>query len=469
MSQSPETYSEPLPPGDERVNVDVSPRGSLEMLSQLEVDSLRRLGHGSAHELFRRCALAVLNSGTTQDDAAAIFDRYDDFEVEVLQRTRGVKLRIRNAPAGAFVDGRMIEGIKEHLFAVLRDVVYIATEISDGKVFDLDSNAGITNAVFHVLRNAGVLTLTGNANLVVCWGGHSISRHEYDYSKQVGYVLGLRGLDICTGCGPGAMKGPMKGAAVGHAKQRNAQGRFVGVSEPGIIAAEPPNPMVNRLVILPDIEKRLEAFVRIAHAVVIFPGGVGTVEEILYLLGLLLHPDNADQRLPVILTGPAGSESWFESVDRLLVTALGEEVRELYEIHIDDPWAVAKRVAQGVKAVRQVRLQRGDAFYFNWLIDVPYAYQQPFEPSHESMAALRLTADAPKDQLVADLRRAFSGIVAGNVKDSGIRQVRERGPWELRADPALLAPLDTLLEHFVKDGRMKLNGRDYEPCYRLLR
>ncbi|TVS16504.1 MAG: LOG family protein [Gammaproteobacteria bacterium] len=469
MTQTPETYSEPLPPGDERVSVDVSPRGSLEMLSQLEVGSLRRLGHGSAHELFRRCALAVLNSGTTQDDAAAIFDRYHDFEVEVLQRTRGVKLRIRNAPAGAFVDGRMIEGIKEHLFAVLRDVVYIATEISDGTVFDLDNSAGITNAVFHVLRNAGVLTLTGNANLVVCWGGHSISRGEYDYSKQVGYVLGLRGLDICTGCGPGAMKGPMKGAAVGHAKQRNRRGRYVGVSEPGIIAAEPPNPMVNRLAILPDIEKRLEGFVRLAHAVVIFPGGVGTVEEILYLLGLLLHPENADQQLPVILTGPAGSEDWFEAVDELLVTALGEEVRGLYEIHVDDPWAVSKAVARGVKKVRKARVRDGDAFYFNWLLHVPYAYQQPFHPTHEHMAALRLTADAPRHELVADLRRAFSGIVAGNVKEQGIRHVRQHGPWELHADPALLAPLDRLLESFVSKGRMKLNGRDYVPCYRLIR
>ena len=39
-----------------------------------------------------------------------------------------------------------------------------------------------------------------------------ISRTEYDYSKDVGYELGLRAMDICTGCGPGAMKGPMKGA-----------------------------------------------------------------------------------------------------------------------------------------------------------------------------------------------------------------------------------------------------------------
>ena len=80
----------------------------------------------------------------------------------------------------------------------------------------------------------------------------------------------------------------MKGATIGHAKQRIEHGRYIGVTEPGIIAAEPPNPIVNQLVILPDIEKRLEAFVRLAHGIVVFPGGAGTAEEILYLAGMLL-------------------------------------------------------------------------------------------------------------------------------------------------------------------------------------
>ena len=73
----------------------------------------------------------------------------------------------------------------------------------------------ITEAIFHILRNASVLKPRIDPNVVVCWGGHSISREEYDYTKRVGYELGLRGLDICTGCGPGAMKGPMKGATIG--------------------------------------------------------------------------------------------------------------------------------------------------------------------------------------------------------------------------------------------------------------
>jgi predicted Rossmann-fold nucleotide-binding protein len=67
------------------------------------------------------------------------------------------------------------------------------------------------------------------------------------------------------------MKGPMKGATIGHAKQRLHNGRYLGITEPGIIAAESPNPIVNDLVIMPDIEKRLEAFVRAGHGIVVFP------------------------------------------------------------------------------------------------------------------------------------------------------------------------------------------------------
>ena len=99
--------------------------------------------------------------------------------------------------------------------------------------FDLEDTHGITHAVFDILRNARMLKPNVEPNLAVCWGGHSIGRDEYLYTKQVGYELGLRGLDICTGCGPGAMKGPMKGATIGHAKQRIHNGRYVGLTEPG--------------------------------------------------------------------------------------------------------------------------------------------------------------------------------------------------------------------------------------------
>ncbi len=286
------------------VDARIGPRGSLENLSQAEIEKLLDSRAGGLYQLFRKCALAVMNSGSESDNAKEIFDRYKDFEVELVRQAWGVKLEMKNAPGQAFVDGEMIRGIKEHVFAVLRDVIFISNEIIESGRFDLNNPAAITNAVFHILRNARMLDFKSKPNLVVCWGGHSINTEEYQYTKKVGYELGLRGLDVCTGCGPGAMKGPMKGATIGHAKQRIVGGRYIGLTEPGIIAAEPPNPIVNQLVIMPDIEKRLEAFVRLSHGIVVFPGGVGTAEEILYLLGILLEPANAAQPLKVVLTGP---------------------------------------------------------------------------------------------------------------------------------------------------------------------
>ena len=288
----------------EVVDARISPEGHMEILSKAEVLKLLDTSQGGLYTLFRNCSLAVLNSGSQLDDGKELLERYQSFDIRVVQNERGIKLEIIGAPAHAFVDGKLIKGISEHLFAVLRDVIYVNDEINSNRKFDLESSAGITNAVFHILRNAKILRPMTNPNLVVCWGGHSISRAEYDYTKVVGYHLGLRGLDICTGCGPGAMKGPMKGAAVGHAKQRISDGQYLGITEPGIIAAESPNPIVNDLVIMPDIEKRLEAFVRTGHGVVVFPGGAGTAEEILYMLGILLHPDNKGVPFPLILTGP---------------------------------------------------------------------------------------------------------------------------------------------------------------------
>ena len=452
----------------EYVDARVGPRGSLENLSQGEIEKLLDAGQGGVYPLFRRCALAVLNSGAPTDNAKEVFDRYKDFQIQIVRNPWGVKLEMQNAPAAAFVDGQMIRGIKEHLFAVLRDVVYIANEIIDSGRFDLTDSASITNAVFHVLRNARLLDYKARPNLIVCWGGHSINSLEYQYSKNVGYQLGLRALDVCTGCGPGAMKGPMKGAAVGHAKQRIEHGRYIGITEPGIIAAEPPNPIVTQLAIMPDIEKRLEAFVRMAHGIVVFPGGAGTAEEILYLTGLLLDPANRAQPFPIVLTGPKDSAAYFEHILRFVSDTLGEEAVRRLQVVIDDPPEVARRMVRGLDQVREFRRKAADSYNFNWLLSIRREFQLPFEVTHASMRALNLSRAQPVHELAATLRRAFSGIVTGNVKEAGIQAIEALGPYELSGDPALMRALDELLAAFVAQQRMRLPGSVYRPVYRLV-
>lgn len=453
----------------EVIDAVISPKGKLEMLSQFEVERILSSSEGDLAQTFRNCSLAVLNCGSPLDDGVELLERYPDFEIEVIKRQRGIILSLKNAPAIAFVDSKLITGISEHLFAVLRDVLYVNNKIVNSPRFNLGQSVDITNAVFHILRNAHILIPEREPNMVVCWGGHSISRDEYDYTKTVGYELGLRDLDICTGCGPGAMKGPMKGATIGHAKQRSGIGRYLGITEPGIIAAESPNPIVNDLVIMPDIEKRLEAFVRTGHGIIVFPGGAGTAEEILYVLGILLHPKNVSIPFPLIFTGPKSAEDYFKQINQFIVDTLGLDAQQRYRIIIDDPERVARDMKEGMHQVRKFREQLDDAFYYNWTLTIDEEFQKPFVPTHENMRDLELSKDQPVHLLAANLRRAFSGVVSGNVKEEGIHAIEKHGLFELKGDKEIMEPMDALLTAFVEQQRMKLPGSDYVPCYKIIK
>lgn len=448
-------------------SVTVAPLNSLNLLSEAEVESFTN-SDTELFLLFRHCALAILNTDSEKDDAQEVLDDFADFDIRLLPQPRGLKLELLQAPSRSFVDGKMIRGIQEHLFSALRDIVYTDFKIT-AKQKSLPTSSDITNTVFRILRNANVVRPGLETNMVVCWGGHSIPRVEYDYAKQVGYELGLRGLNIVTGCGIGAMKAPMKGAAVGHAKQQVKDGRYVGITEPGIIASESPNAIVNELLIMPDIEKRLEAFVRLAHTIIVFPGGVGTVEEILYLLGVLMHPDNSGQ-LPLVLAGPQECTEYFAELESFLESCLGPEVRNYYHLILGSPEEVGRHVRAATEQVHAQRTEQRQAYYFNWALHIQPNLQEPFVPTHEAMFKLQLDSGQPKHELASELRRAFSGIVAGNVKPYGIQQVREHGPYRLNGDARYMDNMDRLLRMMVREQRMKLGEHedDYQPCYQLV-
>jgi hypothetical protein len=440
------------------------PIKSLNLLSYREIEGLMS-SEGSVRNLFRECALAVLNSGDAEDDVNKLLASHEDFSIEVERESRGPKIHVNNAPASAFVDGRMIRGIQDHLFSVLRDIVYVNHTLSIDGVYDLNSRRGVTDVVFDILRNATIVRSDLKADLVVCWGGHSISRAEYDFTKVVGYQLGLRGLNIATGCGPGAMKGPMKGAAIGHSKQQIEKRRYVGITEPGIIAAEAPNPIVNELVILPDIEKRLEAFVRVAHSIVVFPGGAGTAEEVLYLLSILLHERNQHIPFSLIMVARKENENYFVALDSFIRATLGDAASRFYKIVIGDAAEAGRMARADIDKIRKYRRQNDESYGFNWELYIDSDLQNPFEPTHANMAALKLHKDLPPHELAGQIRKAFSGIVAGNVKATGLAAVRANGPFKLQGDPEIMGQLETLLGQFIAQKRMKIDVDNYEPCW----
>ena len=83
----------------EVIDAIISPHRQLETLSQLEVSRILKTSKGELSHIFRNCSLAVLNCGSALDDGNELLDRYPDFSIKVLQKQRGIKLSLKNAPA----------------------------------------------------------------------------------------------------------------------------------------------------------------------------------------------------------------------------------------------------------------------------------------------------------------------------------------------------------------------------------
>jgi hypothetical protein len=205
----------------------------------------------------------------------------------------------------------------------------------------------------------------------------------------------------------------------------------------------------------------------LCDGIIVFPGGVGTAEEILYLLGVLTHPDNADQPLPMIMTGPRSAEPYFRQIDEFVGHTLGDHARQRYQIIIDDPTAVARTMSGGLEAVHDYRRQHGDAYYFNWRLRIDRHFQEPFTATHESMRSLDIDEALDTHDLAVNLRRVFSGIVSGNVREDTAQMIERDGPFEINASGRIMSLLDDLLSAFVSQGRMKIASADYVPCYRI--
>jgi hypothetical protein len=135
---------------------------------------------------------------------------------------------------------------------------------------------------------------------------------------------------------------------------------------------------------------------------------------------------------------------------------------------VGDPAEAARIMTSGIADVRQYRRDNKDAFFFNWSLKVAHEFQQPFRPTHANMAGLNLHRDQPRHLFAANLRRAFSGIVAGNVKEDGMRMIEQHGLFEINGEADIMQALDGMLASFVEQHRMKLPGTGtYQPCYRI--
>ena len=169
--------------------------------------------------------------------------------------------------------------------------------------------------------------------------------------------------------------------------------------------------------------------------------------------------------MPLVMTGPESAAEYFQQIDAFVGATLGEQAQGRYKIIIDDPPAVARAMKKGLKRVRKFRNLHGDAYYFNWRLKIDREFQTPFVATHDSMRQLDISEGLPVHKLAANLRRVFSGIVSGNVREDTAQKIEELGPFEIQGSQRIMDMLDKLLASFVLQKRMKISGADYDPCY----
>jgi pyrimidine/purine-5'-nucleotide nucleosidase len=70
--------------------------------------------------------------------------------------------------------------------------------------------------------------------------------------------------------------------------------------------------------------------------------------------------------------------------------------------------------------------------------------------------------------LAANLRRVFSGVVAGNVRTQALNAIEKEGPFQIHGDATIIKLMDELLQSFIEEHRMKIDQQNYKPCYEII-
>ncbi|MFK7873819.1 MAG: TIGR00730 family Rossman fold protein [Oligoflexales bacterium] len=103
----------------------------------------------------------------------------------------------------------------------------------------------------------------------------------YRQAYDLAYKLGTMGVDVVTGGGPGLMDAANRGVKAGGAESRSIG---LPISLPFESDAN------NHLDVKHEhrrFSSRLDEFMRISHAVIVTPGGIGTVLELMYTWQLI--------------------------------------------------------------------------------------------------------------------------------------------------------------------------------------
>jgi uncharacterized protein (TIGR00730 family) len=185
----------------------------------------------------------------------------------------------------------------------------------------------------------------------VCIFGSARIRPEdptYQTVYRLARSLAKLGVDIVTGGGPGLMEAANRGVQAA----RNEQSKSYGLPIELPRRFETPNKHLDIKSQHKRFSSRLDEFMRLSHAVIVAPGGIGTALELMYVWQLLQV--GMIERRPVILLGRdfwAGLIAWMH--EQLLAKAfIGAHDMEYVHL-VDSPKEVVDVIRAALEEYRE--------------------------------------------------------------------------------------------------------------------
>ncbi len=163
----------------------------------------------------------------------------------------------------------------------------------------------------------------------------------YEKAREMGYELAQAGFTVMTGGGPGIMEAANRGA-------REAGGRSIGCNIE-LATEQFPNPYLDVVVTFRYFFVRKVMLVKYSYAFVAFPGGFGTLDEILETATLIQTGKISD--FPIVLFGVEYWRPFIQYMRDTLVSAGTIDARDLEVFLLTDSVAEAmdhiRRIATG--------------------------------------------------------------------------------------------------------------------------
>lgn len=144
---------------------------------------------------------------------------------------------------------------------------------------------------------------------VTIFGSSRIKKNDIIYKKvtYLAEMLGEAGIDVVTGGGPGLMQAANEGHKKGNKKtKKNSHSVGIGIKLPW---EQKFNRSVEYKKEFNRFSGRLDEFMLLSNAVVVAPGGLGTILELFYTWQLVQVHHICD--IPIILMG----EGWKELLE----------------------------------------------------------------------------------------------------------------------------------------------------------